>query len=177
MTERVVSAIQPKSASKLKLIWRLRRPNDLSAYDLCLRALSHLYSWTRERIGRGLSACLSGIGDRPSVRPCCDPCRELPLLDNCQSGMDGRSDRLKLRKEFSFFGWHSVSIGDDPRGIEPYLAAQPLPSLAISMLHKEMVDRAVAFNPNAVHCMWDERGWTYQRSGRSPKRRSGASSA
>ena len=33
---------------KLKSISAVRRPNNLSAYDLCLRAFPHLYSWTRD---------------------------------------------------------------------------------------------------------------------------------
>src|SRR5712664_1447906 len=60
----------------------------------CLRPLSsssaafHLIYPGRN--GRGPSACRSRIGDRPSVRLCCEACRKLPPR-KCQSGMDGRS--------------------------------------------------------------------------------------
>ena len=46
MTESVVSAIAPKMF-QTEIDLAVRRPNNLSAYDLCLRALSHLNSWTR----------------------------------------------------------------------------------------------------------------------------------
>ena len=46
MTESVVSAIKPKMF-QTEVDLAVRRPNNLSAYDLCLRASSHLYSWTR----------------------------------------------------------------------------------------------------------------------------------
>ena len=46
MTESVVSAIAPKMF-QTEIDLAARRPNNLSAYDLCLRALPHLYSWTR----------------------------------------------------------------------------------------------------------------------------------
>ena len=46
MTESVVSAIQPKLL-QTEIDLAVRRPNNLSAYDLCLRAIPHLYSWTR----------------------------------------------------------------------------------------------------------------------------------
>src|SRR5260370_5875167 len=46
MTESVVSAIAPKMF-QIEIDLAVRRPNDLSAYDLCLRAVPHLRSWTR----------------------------------------------------------------------------------------------------------------------------------
>src|SRR6185369_5900387 len=47
LTERVVAAIQPR-VLKAEIDRAMRRPNSLTAYDLCRRALPHLYSWTRE---------------------------------------------------------------------------------------------------------------------------------
>ena len=46
MTESVVSAIHSK-VFETEIDSAVRRPNNLSAYDLCLRAFPHLYSWTR----------------------------------------------------------------------------------------------------------------------------------
>ena len=42
MTESVVSAIEPK-VFQTEIDLAARRPNSLSAYDLCLRAIPHLY--------------------------------------------------------------------------------------------------------------------------------------
>src|SRR6266487_5395383 len=47
MTESVVSAIEPKMF-QAEIDLAARRPNNLSAYDLCLRAVPHLYSFTRD---------------------------------------------------------------------------------------------------------------------------------
>src|SRR5216684_9404156 len=46
MTESVVSAIEPKMF-QTEIDLAARRPNNLGAYDLCLRAIPHLYSLTR----------------------------------------------------------------------------------------------------------------------------------
>src|SRR5258707_10936745 len=46
MTESVVSSIEPKMF-QTEVDLAARRPNNLSAYDLCLRAVPHLYSFTR----------------------------------------------------------------------------------------------------------------------------------
>src|SRR5216684_2857564 len=46
MTESVVSAIQPK-VLQTEIDSAVRRPNNLSAYDLCLRAFPYIYSLTR----------------------------------------------------------------------------------------------------------------------------------
>ena len=53
MTESVVSAIQPK-VLQTEIDSAVRRPNNLSAYDLCLRAFPHLYSWTRGGLAEAL---------------------------------------------------------------------------------------------------------------------------
>ena len=62
MTESVVSAIAPKMF-QTEIDLAARRPNNLSAYDLCLRAILAFPLMDPGRIGRGPSACLSRIGD------------------------------------------------------------------------------------------------------------------
>jgi adenylate cyclase len=83
MTESVVSAIEPKMF-QTEIDLAARRPNNLSAYDLCLRAIPHLYSFTRGGSAEGLRL----VSRAPSVWLCCNPCRELPL-PKCNSGMGG----------------------------------------------------------------------------------------
>ena len=61
ITESVVSAIEPKML-QTEIDLATRRPNNLSAYDLCLRAFPHMYTWTRERIGGGPSAFFPRAG-------------------------------------------------------------------------------------------------------------------
>ena len=62
MTQSVVSAIEPK-VFQTEIDLAARRPNSLSAYDLCLRAMPHLYSFTRDGSAEGPSARFSRVGD------------------------------------------------------------------------------------------------------------------
>ena len=90
-----------------------------------------------------------------------------PLQGNATSEMyvrDGRPIRSrKLQKDCGFSGWHSVSTGTT--------------TVALSMLGyatasfsgdfdtaREMVDRAVALNPNSSRA-WEQRGLTYLIAG------------
>jgi TolB-like protein len=53
VTVNVVSAIQPKLL-QTEIDLAVRRPNNLSAYDLCLRALPHIRSWTPDGLAEAL---------------------------------------------------------------------------------------------------------------------------
>jgi TolB-like protein len=155
VTVSVVSAIQPKLL-QTEMDLAARRPNDLSAYDLCLRA-QHLKSWTRDGSAESLrlasraleidarsvfAATLAGECHLRSVRQgwSADPKPEiaegLRLLQLALS-IDGNAT-LAL----SLLGYATASFSDD------YDAA------------KEMVDRAVALNPNSSR-IWEQRGMTY----------------
>jgi len=61
VTINVVSAIEPKLLqTEIELASR-RRPDNLSAYDLCLRAMPHYYSMTREGLAEALRAMLTAL--------------------------------------------------------------------------------------------------------------------
>jgi len=162
LTERVVAAIQPR-VLKAEIDRAMRRPNSLTAYDLCRRALPHLYSWTREGSAEAsqllsraleidphycLAATLAGSRHLIAVSQgwATDPKTEITegvrLLRQALS-IDGDDDAA-----LSMLGWATAAFfGDyDPA--------------------REMVDRAVALNPNSA-IAWDQRGWTYQRAGQS----------
>ena len=85
---KIVSAIQPK-LFQTEIDLAARRPNNLSAYYLYLRALSHLYSWTRGGSAEALQLVSRALEINPRYGICCDPCRELPP-PKCTSGVGGR---------------------------------------------------------------------------------------
>jgi adenylate cyclase len=159
MTESVISAIEPKMF-QTEIDLAVRRPKNLSVYDLCLRAIPHLYSFTRGGLAEalrlvsraleidpryGFAATLAGTGHFQNVTQgwAADPKSEtaegLRLLRLALS-IDG-NDHLAL----SMLGYAAGWSGDFDTA-------------------REMVDRAVALNPNAAFS-WGQRGWTYRVAG------------
>jgi TolB-like protein/Flp pilus assembly protein TadD len=159
ITESVVSAIEPKMF-QTEIDLAARRPENLSAYDLCLRAVPHLCSFTRDGSAEalrlvsralelapryGFAATLAGSGHLQNVSQgwAADPKSEsaegLRLLRLALS-IDG-NDHLAL----SMLGYAAGCSGDFDTA-------------------REMVDRAVALNPNAAFA-WGQRGWTYRVAG------------
>jgi adenylate cyclase len=160
MTESVVSAIQPK-VLQTEIELATRRPNNLSAYDLCLRALPHFISHTRggsaealrlasraleidPRYGfaaRDAGSCqLINVNQGWAADPTSEIAEGLTLLRLALS-IDGNDDAA-----LSILGWATAAFFKD------YNAA------------REMEDRAVASNPNSAF-VWGERGFTYQLAG------------
>jgi adenylate cyclase len=159
VTVNVVSAIQPKLL-QTEIDSAARRPNNLSAYDLCLRA-QHLQSWTRG-------------GSAESLRLAS---RALEIDPRCgfAAALAGECHLRNVRQ-----GWAAdpkSEIAEGFRFLRLALSIDGNATLALSMLGRatasfsgdfdtarEMVDRAVALNPNSFRA-WEERGWTYQIAG------------
>ena len=160
MTENVVSAIQPK-VLQTEIDSAVRRPNNLSAYDLCLRAFPHLYSWTRSGSAKALrlvsraleidprygfaatqagSCHLINVNQGWTADPKLEIAEGLRLIRLALS-IDGNDDVA-----LSMLGWATASFFDD------YDTAS------------EMVDRAVALNANSAFA-WELRGFTYELAG------------
>jgi adenylate cyclase len=156
----VVSAIQQK-VLKTEIDSAMRRPNDLSAYDLCLRAFPQLYSWTRVGLAEalrlvscaleidpryGFAATLAGschfinVNQGWTTDPKSETAEGLRLIRLALS-IDGNDDAA-----LSILGWATASFFDD------YDTA------------REMVDRAVALNANSAFA-WELRGFTYELAG------------
>jgi adenylate cyclase len=160
MTESVVSAIHSK-VFETEIDSAVRRPNNLSAYDLCLRAFPHLYSWTRggsaealRLVSRaleidpryGFAATKAGSCHFINVNQgwTADPKSEIAeglRLIRLALSIDGNDDVA-----LSILGWATASFSDD------YDTA------------REMVDRAVALNANSAFA-WELRGFTYETAG------------
>ena len=159
VTVKVVSIIQPKLLQS-EINSAARRPNDLSAYDLCLRA-QHLPSWTRGGSAESLRLASRALEIDPRYGFAATLAAECHLRHVRQ-------------------GWAAdptSEIAEGFRLLRLALSIDGNATLALSMLGRatasfsadfdtavEMVDRAVALNPNSFRA-WEERGWTHLTMG------------
>jgi TolB-like protein len=156
ITEGVVSAIAPRML-QIELDLAMRRPNNLSAYDLCLRALSHRSSWTRGGSAEALRLASRAL----EIDPRCGWAASIAgecHLQNVGQGWAGdpkseiaeglRLLRLALRIDGNDYVALSVL------GRQTALISGDFDTA------RQMVDRAVALNPNSLRA-WEQRGWTY----------------
>jgi adenylate cyclase len=160
VTANVVSAIAPKMF-QTEIDLATRRPNNLSAYDLCLRALSHFRSWTRGGTIEALQLVSRALEIDPRYGFAATIAGSCHLLNVAQ-------------------GWATDPNAETAEGMQHLRSAPSIDGNdpeALSILDRntaffsgdfdtarEMVDRAVAFNPNAAMA-WSQRGWTYQIAG------------
>ncbi|WP_234683454.1 winged helix-turn-helix domain-containing tetratricopeptide repeat protein [Bradyrhizobium monzae] len=151
----VVSAIQPRLL-QTEIVLAARRPNNLSAYDLCLRA-QHLQSWTRGGSDESLRLASRALEIDPRYGFAATLAAECHIRNVRQGwAADPKSE-----------------IAEGFRLLRFALNIDGNATLALSMLGRatasfsadfdtavEMVDRAVALNPNSFRA-WEERGWTH----------------
>ena len=163
VTVAVVSAIQPKLLQTEIGMATRRRPENLTAYDLFLRALQQYYLTTREGLAEtirlahraleldprfGFVAALAGVCHMQNVLwgravdPQFDRKEAVRLLRLALSTDDSDPDTLALAAMTSAF-----MVGDSESEIE-------------------MADRAVALNPNSFRA-WSCRGQVYFIAGLS----------
>jgi adenylate cyclase len=161
VTVAVVSAIQPKLLQTEIALAARRRPENLTAYDLYLRAMPQFYLATREGLAEaiklahraleldprfGFVAALAGVCHMQSVLwgHAIDPKFErneaIRLFRLALSVDEGDPDTLAWAALVSAF-----MVGDSEREIE-------------------MADRAVALNPNS-YLVWNGRGHVYRIAG------------
>jgi adenylate cyclase len=161
VTVAVVSAIQPKLFQTEIAMATRRRPENLTAYDLFLRAMQQFYLSTREGLAEairlahraleldpqfGLVTALAGVCHMQrvlfgyAVDPQFDRKEAVRLLRLALSIDDGDPDTIAMAAMTSAF-----MVGDSESEIE-------------------MADRAVALNPNSFQT-WVCRGWVYRNVG------------
>jgi TolB-like protein len=159
VTVAVVSAIQPRLL-QTEIDLAARRPNNLSAYDLCLRA-QHFQSWTR-------------VGSAESLR-LASRALEIDPRYGFAATLAGECHLRNAR-----MGWAAdpkSEIAEGLRLLRLALSIDGNATLALSLLGnatatfsddydtaREMVDRAVALNPNSSR-VWDQRGFAYLVAG------------
>jgi adenylate cyclase len=161
VTVAVVSAIQPKMLQTEIAMAARRRPENLTAYDLFLRAMQQFYLTTREGVAEtlrlahcaleldprfGFVAALAGVCHMQkvlnghAVDPQFDRKEAVRLFRLALSVDDGDPDTLAIAAIVSAF-----MVGDCEAGIE-------------------MADRSVALNPNSF-LAWNYRGHVYRVAG------------
>jgi adenylate cyclase len=160
MTESVVSAIAPKMF-QTEIDLAVRRPNNLSAYDLCLRALPHYFSWTRGGTAEALRLVSRALEIDPRYSFAATVAGSCHFLNITQAwAADPKSEIAEglrlLRLALSIDGNDPVALS-----LLGHMTAYSFGDLGIAM---EMVDRAVALNLNFARA-WEQRGWTYQIAG------------
>ena len=160
VTERVVSAIQPKMVYT-EIDLAARRPNDLSAYDLCLRAVPHFDSGSRDGLAEALRLFSRALEIDPRygfATTFAGICRFMNV------GLEWTVDpKHEIAEGFRLLRLALSIDGNDP------LALSRLGNATASFsgdydTGKDMVDRAVALNPNSTGA-WSDRGWTYLIAG------------
>jgi TolB-like protein/Tfp pilus assembly protein PilF len=162
ITVNVVAAIQPKLL-QTEIEHAIRRPNSLSAYDLYLRATPHYYAMTREGIAEALRL-LSGALD---IDPRYSAAASLAIFCHTLNLLAGWSvDRQSDAKEAARLSQLVLSIDEnDPETLasvgwgKAYLTGD-------FGAAAEMVDRAVALNPNSSFA-WSYRGMTCVYAGQA----------
>jgi len=161
VTVAVVSAIQPKLLQTEIAMAARRRSENLTAYDLFLRAMQQYYSITRE----GLIETLRLANRALDLDPRFSFAAALAALCHNQNVLLGyAADPEFERKEAIRLLRLAMSLDDgDPdtlalaSGISAFMVGDCEGSV-------EMADRAVALNPNSFHA-WSARGWVYRIAG------------
>jgi adenylate cyclase len=161
VTVAVVSAIQPKILQTEIAMAARRRPENLSAYDLFLRALPQFYLTTREgytemiRLANraleldprfGLAAALAGNAHMNNV-----------LYGYAIDPQFERKEAVRLLR-------FALSLDDDDPEILVRAALTSAYIVGDCEGAIEMADRAVALNPNSYHA-WSNRGFVYKVAG------------
>ncbi|MGY8667763.1 winged helix-turn-helix domain-containing tetratricopeptide repeat protein [Bradyrhizobium sp. UFLA05-109] len=164
MTESVVSAVAPKMF-QIEIGLAARRPNDLSAYDLCLRAVPHLNSRTPEGAAEALRLASRALEIDPGygfAATLAGTCHFVNVAEEWAA--DPKSQAAAIAEGFRLL---RLAIRIDENDCEALSALSRATSMWTSDFDtaKDLADRAVSANPNAADA-WVHRGWTYLTAGR-----------
>ncbi|MET4280084.1 MULTISPECIES: tetratricopeptide repeat protein [unclassified Bradyrhizobium] len=163
ITEGVVSAIEPTvQKAEIELASR-RRPANLSAYDLCLRAQPHFHSMTHEGLAEALRLSERALEIDPNygfAAHLAGSCHALRIAQGWANDLN--REMAETTRLFSL----ALSIDEhDPDflasvGFVTSYLTEDFPTAA------EMVDRAVVLNPNSA-LAWNMRGYAYLFGGKA----------
>jgi adenylate cyclase len=161
ITVAVVSAIQPKLLQAEIAMATRRRPENLTAYDFYLRAISNYYVTTREGVAEtirlahraleldprfGLAAALAGVSHMRNV--------------NWGYAVDPQFDRTEAIRFLRL----ALTVDDGDPDTLAFAAIISVFMVSDSESEIEMADRAVALNPNSF-LAWNARGWVQRNAG------------
>ncbi|WP_027524952.1 adenylate/guanylate cyclase domain-containing protein [Bradyrhizobium sp. Ec3.3] len=161
VTTAVVSAIQPKLLQAEIAMATRRRPDNLTAYDLYLRAMHQYYPITREGFAEALRLAHRALELDPRFGPVAalaGVCHSFNVLQGF--AIDPQSERKEAVRLLRL----ALSVDDgDPETlawacrISAYMVGDCESGI-------ELADRAVALNPNSFDA-WHSRGWVYKVAG------------
>ena len=161
VTLAVVSAIQPKLFQAEIALASRRRPEDLTAYDLYLRAIQQARPSTREGLTEALRLVQRALELDPGFAGAA------ALAAGCHTENVLRSyaiDPQFDRKEAVRLLRLALSLDDGDPDTLASAAAISAFMVGDCETEIEMADRAVALNPNS-HRTWNCRGWVYKIAG------------
>jgi adenylate cyclase len=161
VTLAVVSAIQPKILQTEIALSMRRRPENLTAYDFGLRAVQQAYLTTREGVAEAIRLARRAL----ELDPGFGRAASLASVFHLNNFVFGYSTDPQFELEEAVrLSRLALRIDDgDPNT----LARAGLISAYVvrdSESALEMVDRAVALNPNSFDA-WSCRGWVYRAAG------------
>jgi adenylate cyclase len=161
VTLAVVSAIQPKLFKAEIALASRRRPEDLTAYDLYLRAIQHMGPLTREGLAEALRLVqrtlelAPGFGGAAALAGACH--LENVLRDYAVDPHFERQEAVRLM-------YLALKLDDGDPGT--LASAASISAFLVGDCETEiaMADRAVTLNPNSYHT-WNCRGWVCKIAG------------
>ncbi|VIO71269.1 adenylate/guanylate cyclase domain-containing protein [Bradyrhizobium ivorense] len=161
VTVAVVSAIQPKLLQTEIVMAARRRPENLTAYDLFLRAMQQFYRSTRE----GLAETMRLAHRALELDPRFGLVAALASAAHMQNVVWGYAvDPQFDKKEAVRLVRLALSIDDDDPDTMALAALTSAFMVGDSESEIEMADRAVALNPNSFRA-WSSRGHVYRVAG------------
>ena len=161
VTVAVVSAIQPKLLQTEMEMATRRRSENLTAYDFYLRALQQACLTTRE----GLAEAVSLAHRAFELDPRFGPVAALAGVSHALNVVFGYAiDPQFERKEAVRLLHLALSLNDDDPDTLAWAAAISVFMVGDRESEIEIVDRAVALNPNSYNA-WMSRGYVYRTAG------------
>ena len=160
ITINVIAAITPKLL-QVEIDLVARRPNDLSAHDHYLRAHPHYYTMTREGVAEAIRLLNRALETDPRY----SAAASLAILCHTVNLLQGWSVDAQLdAREAARLSQLVLSIDEnDPETLACAGWAKTFISRDAAA-GAEMVDRAVALNPNSA-IAWSYRGFVYIYAG------------
>jgi adenylate cyclase len=163
VTVAVVSALQPKLLeTEIEMATR-RRPENLTAYDLYLRARKHYHLMTREGLAEAIQLAHRALD--------LDPRCILAAAEAANAHLNNVSTGFAVNPQYDRYEAIRLSrlaLSLDENDEVALSIAAWVTALFVADYETaiELADRAVARNPNDARA-WRQRGWTYRSAGQN----------
>jgi len=161
VTVAVVSAIQPKLFQTEIALATRRRPQNLTAYDYFLRAMSQYYLSTREGLAEAIKLAHRALELDPHfglIAALAGVCHTRNVVAGY--AIDPRFDREEAVRLCRL----ALSVDDDDPGTLAWACIISAFMIGDCEREIELANRAVALNPNS-YLVWSSRGHVYRVAG------------